>query len=91
MDLTGFFIGGIGTIEGPIVGVIIFFLMQNALSSYGSWYLLLLGAIAIITMLFAPRGIWGLITDRTGIELFPVRRTLRGGPLEQTTKGGPHG
>ena len=84
-------IGGIGTIEGPIVGVIIFFLMQNALSSYGSWYLLLLGAIAIITMLFAPRGIWGLITDRTGIELFPVRRTLRGGPLEQTTKGGPHG
>jgi branched-chain amino acid transport system permease protein len=84
-------IGGIGTIEGPIVGVIIFFLMQNALSSYGSWYLLLLGAIAIITMLFAPRGIWGLITDRTGIELFPVRRTLRGGSLEQTTKGGPHG
>jgi branched-chain amino acid transport system permease protein len=42
-------------------------------------------------MLFAPRGIWGLITDRTGIELFPVRRTLRGGSLEQTTKGGPHG
>ncbi|MBO3762270.1 branched-chain amino acid ABC transporter permease [Ciceribacter sp. L1K22] len=84
-------IGGIGTIEGPIVGVIIFFLMQNALSSYGSWYLLLLGAIAIITMLFAPRGIWGLITDRTGIELFPVRRTLRGGSVEQTTKGGPNG
>lgn len=84
-------IGGIGTIEGPIVGVIIFFLMQNALSSYGSWYLLLLGALAIITMLFAPRGIWGLITDRTGIELFPVRRTLKGGSIEQTTKGGPNG
>ncbi|UJW77583.1 branched-chain amino acid ABC transporter permease [Rhizobium sp. SL42] len=70
-------IGGIGTIEGPILGVILFFLMQNALSNYGSWYLLLLGALAIVTMLFAPRGIWGLITDRTGIELFPVRRTLR--------------
>ena len=84
-------IGGIGAIEGPILGVILFFLLQNALSSYGSWYLLLLGAIAIITMLFAPRGIWGLITDRTGIELFPVRRTLRGGPLEHTEKGGPHG
>jgi branched-chain amino acid transport system permease protein len=84
-------IGGIGTIEGPILGLIIFFLMQNALSSYGSWYLLLLGALAIVTMLFAPRGIWGLITDRTGIELFPVRRTLRGGSLEQTSKGGPNG
>jgi branched-chain amino acid transport system permease protein len=84
-------IGGIGAIEGPILGVILFFLLQNALSSYGSWYLLLLGAIAIITMLFAPRGIWGLITDRTGIELFPVRRTLRGGSLENMTKGGQHG
>jgi branched-chain amino acid transport system permease protein len=84
-------IGGIGAIEGPILGVILFFLLQNALSNYGSWYLLLLGAIAIITMLFAPRGIWGVITDRTGIELFPVRRTLRGGSLEHTKKGGPHG
>ena len=84
-------IGGIGTIEGPIVGVVIFFLMQNALSSYGSWYLLLLGALAIVTMLFAPRGIWGLISARTGIELFPVRRTLGGGPIDQHEKGGPHG
>ena len=49
-------IGGIGTIEGPILGVIIFFLMQNALSSYGSWYLLLLGALAIVTMLLRRAG-----------------------------------
>ena len=84
-------IGGIGTIEGPILGVIIFFLMQNALSSYGSWYLLLLGALAIVTMLFAPRGLWGLISDRTGIELFPVRRMLKRGPSQQKTTGGPHG
>ena len=28
-------------------------------------------------MLFAPRGLWGLFTDRTGIELFPLRRRLR--------------
>ncbi|MBW9065930.1 branched-chain amino acid ABC transporter permease [Rhizobium herbae] len=84
-------IGGIGTIEGPIVGVIVFFLMQNALSSYGSWYLLLMGALAIVTMLFAPRGLWGLASDRTGIELFPVRRILKRGPNHQGTKGGPHG
>jgi branched-chain amino acid transport system permease protein len=79
-------IGGIGTIEGPIVGVIVFFLMQNALSSYGSWYLLLLGALAIVTMLWAPHGLWGLFSARTGIELFPVRRTLRGGPLQQKSR-----
>lgn len=84
-------IGGIGTIEGPILGIIVFFLMQNALSGFGSWYLLLLGALAIVTMLFAPRGLWGLISDRTGIELFPVRRILKRGSNQQKTTGGPHG
>lgn len=84
-------IGGIGTIEGPIVGVIVFFLLQNLLADYGSWYLLILGLIGIAVMLFAPRGLWGLFSDRTAIQLFPVRRVLKGGPLNQTRKGGPNG
>jgi branched-chain amino acid transport system permease protein len=74
-------IGGIGTIEGPIIGVIVFFLLQSLLADYGSWYLFTLGIIGIIVMLFAPRGIWGLIADKTGIQLFPVRRRLSGGRL----------
>jgi branched-chain amino acid transport system permease protein len=74
-------IGGIGTIEGPIIGVImVFFILQSLLADYGSWYLMALGIIGIVIMLFAPRGLWGLISDRTGIELFPVRRRLTGGP-----------
>jgi len=84
-------IGGIGTIEGPILGVIIFFLLQNLLADYGSWYLLMLGMLGIVVMLFAPRGLWGLFSDRTGIQLFPVRRRLKGGPLGHSIKGGPHG
>lgn len=84
-------IGGIGTIEGPLVGVLVFFLLQNAFSSYGSWYLLALGALAIVTMLFAPRGLWGLISSRTGWELFPVRRLLKSGPVLHDEKGGPNG
>lgn len=69
-------IGGIGTIEGPIVGVIVFYVLQNLLADYGSWYLLMLGLIGVLVMLFAPRGLWGLFADRTGIQLFPVRRIL---------------
>jgi branched-chain amino acid transport system permease protein len=84
-------IGGIGTVEGPIVGVIVFFLLLNLLADYGSWYLLALGTIAIVTMLFAPRGLWGLFSARTGIQLFPVRRILKGGLLDHKIKGGPHG
>lgn len=69
-------IGGIGTIEGPIIGVLVFFLLQSLLADYGSWYLMALGLIGIGVMLFAQRGLWGLFTDKTGIQLFPTRRRL---------------
>ena len=69
-------IGGIGTIEGPILGVLIFFILQSLLADYGSWYLMVLGLIGIAVMLFAPRGIWGLISEKTGFQIFPVRRRL---------------
>ena len=82
-------IGGIGTIEGPILGVLVFFALQTLLADYGSWYLLLLGLLGISVMLFAPRGLWGLITQRTGVELFPVRRRLVGSIPEPA--GNPNG
>lgn len=71
-------IGGIGRIEGPILGVLVFWGLQTALADYGGWYLLTLGLLAIVVMLVAPRGLWGLISDRTGLQLFPVRRRLVG-------------
>lgn len=69
-------IGGIGTVEGPIIGVLVFFVLQNHLADHGTWYLMLLGAIAIAVMLFAPQGIWGHVSGRYDIHLFPVRRRL---------------
>lgn len=83
-------IGGIGTIEGPMIGVLVFFLLQNMLADYGSWYLLVLGLIGIIVMLFAPQGLWGLFASRSDIQFFPVRRILRGGPISMKCKGGPY-
>ncbi|NLS21039.1 branched-chain amino acid ABC transporter permease [Rhizobium sp. P40RR-XXII] len=80
-------IGGIGTIEGPIIGVMVFYILQNLLADYGSWYLLILGLIGILIMLFAPRGLWGLFTDHSGIQLFPVRRILAGQPKTKDIKG----
>ena len=55
-------IGGIGTMEGPIIGVVIFYLLQYYLAALGSWYLILLGGLAILLMLFAPSGVWGVIS-----------------------------
>jgi branched-chain amino acid transport system permease protein len=70
-------IGGIGRIEGPIVGTLLFFVLRGLLADLGALYLIILGAVAVLTMLFAPRGLWGTLADRTGVQLFPVQRRLR--------------
>ena len=49
-------------------------------TDYGVWYLVGLGAVAIVFALFLPRGIWGTIEDRFGIRLLPVGYRLRGIP-----------
>ncbi len=65
-------IGGLGTIEGPILGTIVFMVLQQKLQSYNAWYLIVLGVVAIAIALFARRGLWGLVVDRFNIRLFPV-------------------
>jgi branched-chain amino acid transport system permease protein len=69
-------IGGIGTMEGPLVGAIIFYLMQHYLADFGASYLLLLGTLGILIMLFAPKGLWGVLAERYGLSLFQTRRKL---------------
>ena len=69
-------IGGIGTIEGPIIGVLVFYFLQTNLAHFGTWYLILLGLFAIVVMLFAPKGIWGYLSERYGLAVFPIRRRL---------------
>jgi branched-chain amino acid transport system permease protein len=69
-------IGGIGRIEGPIIGTVVFFLLRQTLADLGAIYLLILGVVAIAVMLKAPKGIWGLIADRFGWQVFPLERRL---------------
>jgi branched-chain amino acid transport system permease protein len=78
-------IGGIGRVEGPIIGTIVFFLLRQTLADLGSLYLLMLGAVAIAVMLFAPKGIWGLIADRFGWQLLPLERRLHFSTDARTT------
>jgi branched-chain amino acid transport system permease protein len=70
-------IGGLGTIEGPILGTIVYMVLQQTLSSYNAWYLIILGLVAIFMALFARRGLWGLVDARLNLRLFPVGYWLR--------------
>ena len=67
-------IGGIGTIEGPIIGSLVYVFLHQWLSEYPSVSLLILGVIAIGVILIAPKGIMGTIQDRLGFELLSPRR-----------------
>ena len=79
-------IGGIGRIEGPIIGTIVFFMLRQTLADLGSLYLLMMGAVAIVVMLWAPKGLWGLIAERFGWQALPLQRRL---VLEKETRGKP--
>jgi branched-chain amino acid transport system permease protein len=67
-------IGGIGTLEGPIVGVIVFFILRETFADLGTWYLIGLGLTAIGVMLIDRRGIWGALRAKGVAEIFTTRR-----------------
>jgi branched-chain amino acid transport system permease protein len=63
-------IGGLGTIEGPILGALVFYLLQDNLADLGNWYLVIVGGVAMAVTLLAPRGLWGLTGGR--LTVFPT-------------------
>ncbi|MCG2626187.1 branched-chain amino acid ABC transporter permease [Bradyrhizobium sp. WYCCWR 13023] len=88
-------IGGIGTLEGPIIGTVIFFglreLITDQLGVSAGWYLVALGAIAVIVMLWSPRGLWPPLRDRFGLKLFGVGRTAPASPPDLASLAGKAG
>ena len=69
-------IGGIGTIEGPVIGAVLYYLFREQFKDQVTWYTITLGVIAIVVALVMQKGVWGIIRARTGLDLFPVRRRL---------------
>ncbi len=70
-------VGGLGTIEGPVIGTLLYFALREYLADYGTWYIIALGLIAIAVMVFAPLGLWGSLRRRLPFELFPAGARLR--------------
>jgi branched-chain amino acid transport system permease protein len=70
-------IGGIGTMEGPVIGALIFFFAQQEFAQDGAAYLIAIGAVAIVVVLTAPAGLWGSVAGRRGWSLLPVGYRIR--------------
>jgi branched-chain amino acid transport system permease protein len=69
-------VGGVGTLEGPLVGALLFYALNKLFSDYGTWYLVGLGLGAIAVTLALPHGLWGTFARRFDVRLFPVQRRL---------------
>lgn len=67
-------LGGIGSLEGPIIGTVVYFGLREAFADQGELYFVVLGALAISVTIFAPRGLWGLVRRLIGIDLLPIDR-----------------
>ncbi len=70
-------VGGLGTFEGPILGAVVFFAIETWFGDAGVWYLVGLGATALLFALFVPRGLWGALEARTGLRLLFVGYRVR--------------
>ncbi|HUH87453.1 MAG TPA: branched-chain amino acid ABC transporter permease [Pusillimonas sp.] len=71
-------IGGIGRIEGTIIGALVFWALNKFFSDYGTWYLMGLGIIAIVMTLYFRQGLWGYLHRKLGFEILPTQRRLGG-------------
>ena len=59
-------LGGMGTLVGPIVGALALLLLEDVLSAWTSHWQLILGPFLVLVVLFAKRGLIGLVPERTG-------------------------
>ncbi len=53
-------IGGVGTLLGPVVGATLLITLREELSHAWEHYLILVGVIVILVVVFAPKGLGGL-------------------------------
>jgi len=70
-------VGGLRTFEGPIIGALLLFGLQELFGDFGVWYLAGLGAAAVLFALFLPQGLWGWVRERSGVAFLPTGVRLR--------------
>ncbi len=69
-------VGGIGAIEGVLIGTLIYFIAERWFGAYGASYFVVLGILTLLVALYARTGIWGMISKRWDAPWFPIRRRL---------------
>lgn len=85
-------VGGLGTLWGGLVGAIVAVLIQQDLSTYFARWEMVLGAVFVLTVLFARAGIWGSVllgVQRLRRRAFADRHTSQGGTVPPAAEPTP--
>ncbi|NTT88049.1 branched-chain amino acid ABC transporter permease [Tabrizicola fusiformis] len=69
-------VGGIASIEGVLIGTLIYFIADRWFGEYGASYFVVLGVMTVLVALYARTGIWGAISKRWDAPWFPISRHL---------------
>ena len=70
-------VGGAGTLFGPIVGTSLFIIIREMVSTHWEHHSLIVGVMAILVVILAPKGLVGLWRD--ALDHFSKRRCRRAG------------
>ncbi|HET7580274.1 MAG TPA: branched-chain amino acid ABC transporter ATP-binding protein/permease [Bacillales bacterium] len=60
-------IGGSFSIIGTLIGTLFLGILPDLLRSFNQYYNMIFGGLIILTMIFFPRGIWGIATRISGM------------------------
>jgi branched-chain amino acid transport system permease protein len=77
-------VGGAGTLFGPIVGTTLFIIIREVVSTHWEHHSLIVGTMAILVVVFAPKGLVGLWRD--GIDRMLAPRAKQRTPAEVRSK-----
>jgi branched-chain amino acid transport system permease protein len=59
-------LGGVGSLFGPVLGAWAYILLQSVLGRWTEHWMIVLGPVLVLVVLFAPRGLWGIFVRRPG-------------------------
>jgi branched-chain amino acid transport system permease protein len=59
-------LGGLGSIYGAVIGAIVYLLLEQIFSAYTEHWMVLLGPVLIVVVIFARHGIYGILQKRWG-------------------------
>lgn len=58
MMLAMVFLGGAGTVIGPVIGAVVLLLFPEIFRFLAEWRMLVVGVIMVLVMIYRPQGIW---------------------------------